>query len=51
MPHRKESTSFLSADRVVVMKNGICVECGSPEQLSNLNGEFSRLKSMQIWNE
>ncbi len=35
------------ADRIVVMKGGRCVESGSPQELLEVDGEFSRLHNLQ----
>jgi ATP-binding cassette subfamily B protein len=35
------------ADRIVVMKNGRCVEIGPPQELLETGGEFSRLHDLQ----
>ncbi len=35
------------ADRIVVMKGGRCVESGSPQELLQADGEFSRLHNLQ----
>jgi len=41
-------STIRNADRIYVMKEGRCIESGTQEELLRLNGEFSRLKSLQI---
>ncbi|MCB2357736.1 ABC transporter ATP-binding protein [Clostridium estertheticum] len=52
----KDRTTFIvahrlstirDADRIVVMNNGRCVECGTYAELINLKGEFYNLKQLQ----
>ncbi|MBU3099126.1 MULTISPECIES: ABC transporter ATP-binding protein [Clostridium] len=52
----KDRTTFIvahrlstirDADRIVVMNNGRCVECGTYAELINLKGEFYNLKKLQ----
>jgi len=40
-------STIRDADRIVVMKKGICVEVGSYEELMEKKGEFYELKQMQ----
>ena len=40
-------STIRDADRIVVMKNGACVEIGTFEQLMERQGEFYRLKQLQ----
>lgn len=40
-------STIRDADRIVVMKNGACVEVGTFEQLMERQGEFYRLKQLQ----
>ena len=35
------------ADRIVVMKDGLCIECGPPKELLAAGGEFHKLHSLQ----
>ncbi|HDZ22722.1 hypothetical protein LCGC14_0366820 [marine sediment metagenome] len=35
------------ADRIVVMKDGQCIECGPPKELLAAGGEFSKLHNLQ----
>lgn len=41
-------STIRNANRVFVMKDGECIEEGTQEELLKLNGEFSRLKRLQI---
>jgi len=40
-------STIRDADRIVVMKDGRCVECGTYEELIKLKGEFFKLKKLQ----
>lgn len=40
-------STIRDADRIIVMKNGTCVEEGSFEELISLKGEFYKLKQLQ----
>ena len=40
-------STIRDADRIVVLKDGRCVECGTYEELMNLKGEFYNLKMLQ----
>ncbi|MBR4940729.1 MAG: ABC transporter ATP-binding protein [Clostridia bacterium] len=40
-------STIKSADRIAVIKNGRCVECGNYEELMEKKGEFYALRSMQ----
>jgi ATP-binding cassette subfamily B protein len=40
-------STIRNADRIVVMKQGRCVESGTHEQLMNAKGEFFRFKALQ----
>jgi ATP-binding cassette subfamily B protein len=40
-------STIRNADRVVVMKDGRCVEQGTQAQLLEAHGEFARLKALQ----
>ncbi|MEX1028818.1 MAG: ABC transporter ATP-binding protein [Paenibacillaceae bacterium] len=40
-------STIRDADRIVVMKQGVCVEVGSYEELMERKGEFYQLKQMQ----
>jgi len=40
-------STIRDADRIVVMKSGECVECGTYEELMNLKGEFYNLNNLQ----
>jgi len=40
-------STIRDADRIVVMKNGECVECGTYEELMDLKGEFYNLNNIQ----
>jgi ATP-binding cassette subfamily B protein len=40
-------STIREADRIVVMKQGVCVEVGSYEELMERKGEFYQLKQMQ----
>jgi ATP-binding cassette subfamily B protein len=42
-------STIRKADRIVVMRAGRCVECGSYEELMRAEGEFYRLQSHQSW--
>lgn len=41
-------STIRNADRVIVMKEGICVETGSQEELLKKRGEFYTLRSLQV---
>jgi ATP-binding cassette, subfamily B, bacterial len=41
-------STIRDAGRIVVVKNGICHECGTFEELMALKGEFYALKSLQL---
>lgn len=52
----KDRTTFIvahrlstirDADRIAVLENGKCVECGTYEELMELKGEFYRMKMIQ----
>lgn len=40
-------STIRDADRIVVMKNGACVECGTYDELLAAKGEFYQLKQFQ----
>jgi len=40
-------STIKSADKIAVIKNGLCVECGSFDELMARQGEFYKLRSMQ----
>ncbi|MBU3114103.1 ABC transporter ATP-binding protein [Clostridium lacusfryxellense] len=40
-------STIRDADRIVVMRNGRCVECGTYTELLDLKGEFYNLKQLQ----
>jgi len=40
-------STIRDADRIVVVKDGSCVECGTYDELINLKGEFYNLKKLQ----
>ncbi len=42
-------STIRKADRIVVMKEGRCVECGAYETLMRKEGEFYRLHNLQNW--
>ena len=41
-------STIRNANRIVVMHNGKCAECGPPAQLLENHGAFFRLKEMQV---
>ncbi len=41
-------STIRNADRIVVMKQGTCVESGTHEQLMSAKGEFYRFKQLQV---
>ncbi|HAB00245.1 MAG TPA: sugar ABC transporter ATP-binding protein, partial [Ruminococcaceae bacterium] len=36
------------ADRIVVLKDGVCAECGTYEELFEKKGEFYKFRMMQV---
>ena len=36
------------ADRIVVLKDGVCAECGTYEELLEKKGEFYKFRMMQV---
>ena len=40
-------STIRDADRILVLKNGECIEIGTYEELAALEGEFFKLKSLQ----